>query len=49
MQTQTRDEDLSAWQHEHVFGAASDKAERRARIVMWITLATMVLEIVAGW
>ena len=42
-------EDLSAWQHDHVFGAASDKAERRARIVMWITLATMALEIVAGW
>ncbi|KAB8064621.1 CDF family Co(II)/Ni(II) efflux transporter DmeF [Janthinobacterium violaceinigrum] len=42
-------EDLSAWQHDHVFGAASDKAEHRARIVMWITLATMALEIVAGW
>jgi len=42
-------EDLSAWQHEHVFGSASAKAESRARIVMWITLATMVLEIVAGW
>ncbi|MDO8050456.1 CDF family Co(II)/Ni(II) efflux transporter DmeF [Janthinobacterium sp. SUN211] len=49
MQTPSIKEDLSAWQHEHVFGAASDKAERRARIVMWITLATMVLEIVAGW
>ena len=49
MQTQTRDEDLSAWQHEHVFGGSSDKAERRAHIVMWITLATMALEIVAGW
>ncbi|PHV25408.1 cation transporter [Janthinobacterium sp. BJB426] len=49
MQTPFIKEDLSAWQHEHVFGAASDKAERRARIVMWITLATMVLEIVAGW
>src|SRR5450830_1265964 len=42
-------EDLSAWQHEHVFGSASVKAESRARIVMWITLATMVLEIIAGW
>lgn len=49
MQTQSLSEDLSAWQHEHVFGGASDKAERRARIVMWITLATMLLEIVAGW
>src|SRR5450830_1449316 len=49
MKLQHIEEDLSAWQHEHVFGGASDKAERRARIVMWITLATMVLEIVAGW
>ena len=49
MPTPSLKEDLSAWQHEHVFGAASDKAERRARIVMWITLATMLLEIVAGW
>ncbi|MGK5081056.1 CDF family Co(II)/Ni(II) efflux transporter DmeF [Janthinobacterium sp. HLX7-2] len=42
-------EDLSAWQHDHVFGGANVKAESRARMVMWITLATMVLEIVAGW
>ncbi|MED5596775.1 CDF family Co(II)/Ni(II) efflux transporter DmeF [Janthinobacterium sp. P210006] len=49
MRPQHIGEDLSAWQHDHVFGAASDKAERRARIVMWITLATMALEIVAGW
>ena len=49
MQTQSLSEDLSAWQHEHVFDSSNGKAERRARIVMWITLATMVLEIVAGW
>jgi cation diffusion facilitator family transporter len=49
MKTPSLGEDLSAWQHDHVFGGASDKAERRARIVMWITLATMVLEIAAGW
>ena len=42
-------EDLSAWQHDHVFDSSNGKAERRARIVMWITLATMALEIVAGW
>ncbi|MBW3498898.1 CDF family Co(II)/Ni(II) efflux transporter DmeF [Janthinobacterium sp. NKUCC08_JDC] len=49
MKTQSLGEDLSAWQHEHVFDSSNGKAERRARIVMWITLATMVLEIVAGW
>ena len=49
MQPQHIEEDLSAWRHEHVFGGASDRAERRARIVMWITLATMALEIAAGW
>lgn len=42
-------EDLSAWTHEHIFDTTDGKAERRARIVMWITLATMALEIVAGW
>ncbi|OYO28110.1 CDF family Co(II)/Ni(II) efflux transporter DmeF [Janthinobacterium sp. PC23-8] len=42
-------EDLSAWTHEHVFDTGDGRAERRARVVMWITLATMVLEIVAGW
>ncbi|MGK5027562.1 CDF family Co(II)/Ni(II) efflux transporter DmeF [Janthinobacterium sp. RB2R34] len=42
-------EDLSAWTHEHLFDSSDGKAERRARIVMWITLATMALEILAGW
>ena len=42
-------EDLSAWTHEHIFDTTDGKAERRARIVMWITLATMAREIVAGW
>ena len=42
-------EDLSAWQHDHVFDSSNGKAERRARIVMWITQATMALEIAAGW
>lgn len=40
---------LSPWQHEHVFDTGSDSAERSTRLVMWITLATMVLEIGAGW
>lgn len=42
-------EDLSAWRHEHVFGDASTGAESRARLVMWITLLTMTVEIIAGW
>ena len=49
MKTQAPGEDLSAWQHEHVFGSSNGQAESRARLVMWITLATMLLEIVAGW
>lgn len=42
-------EDLSAWSHEHVFDTGDGRAERRTRAVMWITLATMALEILAGW
>jgi cation diffusion facilitator family transporter len=49
MKAQFPGEDLSAWQHEHVFDSSNGRAERRARIVMWITLATMALEILAGW
>lgn len=49
MKTQSPAEDLSAWQHEHVFGSSNGQAESRARLVMWITLATMLLEIAAGW
>ncbi len=45
MQTQ----DFSDWTHEHVFSAGSHAAERGTRAVMWITAATMVVEIVAGW
>jgi cation diffusion facilitator family transporter len=41
--------DLSAWIHEHVFDEGSERAESRTRVVMWITLAMMVLEIAAGW
>lgn len=49
MKTPSCNEDLSAWQHEHVFDGSNGKAARRARIVMWITLATMALKIAAGW
>lgn len=40
---------LAAWTHDHVFDAGSAAAERGTRIVMWITAATMLVEIVAGW
>ena len=41
--------DLRPWQHEHVFDVANPTAERSTWLVMWITAAMMVLEIVAGW
>ena len=40
---------LSDWSHDHVFDAGSRAAERGTRLVMWITAAMMVVEIVAGW
>ena len=40
---------LSDWLHEHVFDEGSQAAERGTRLVMWITLVTMVVEILAGW
>jgi cation diffusion facilitator family transporter len=41
--------DLSAWQHSHRFDTNSHAAERSTRLVMWITAATMLVEIGAGW
>ncbi|MGR4871400.1 CDF family Co(II)/Ni(II) efflux transporter DmeF [Variovorax sp. LARHSF232] len=41
--------DLSHWQHEHVFNTGNAAAERGTRLVMWITAATMLVEIGAGW
>jgi len=41
--------DLSKWTHEHVFDTGNRAAERGTRAVMWLTAATMVVEIVAGW
>ena len=41
--------DLSRWKHGHVFDEGNLAAARSSRIVMWITLAMMVIEIVAGW
>ncbi|HZW13465.1 MAG TPA: CDF family Co(II)/Ni(II) efflux transporter DmeF [Noviherbaspirillum sp.] len=40
---------LSQWIHDHVFDEGSQAAERSTRLVMWITLATMAVEITAGW
>jgi cation diffusion facilitator family transporter len=40
---------LSNWTHDHVFDEGSHAAERGTRAVMWITLAMMVAEILAGW
>lgn len=40
---------LSDWLHEHVFDEGSQAAERGTRLVMWITLVTMVVELWAGW
>ena len=41
--------DLSSWQHDHAFDPGNRAAERRTWIVVAITAATMVAEIVAGW
>ena len=42
-------ENISHWIHDHQFDKGSDAAERGTRLVMWITAAMMVVEIVAGW
>jgi len=42
-------EHLSRWRHHHVFDPGSGAAERGTRVVAWITAATMVLEVAAGW
>ena len=44
-----RKDDLSDWAHDHSFDSNSVAAERSTRWVMWITLVTMVVEILAGW
>ena len=42
-------ENLEKWTHHHVFDDGNQRAERSTWIVMWITAATMLLEIGAGW
>ena len=39
----------AAWKHDHNFHVDRSHAERNTRLVMWITLVAMVVEIVAGW
>lgn len=41
--------DLSRWAHDHRYAVGNAAAERGTRVVLWITLVTMVVEIVAGW
>ena len=41
-------ETLDQWQHSHDFGGDRSRAERRTKIVMVFTAATMVAEIAAG-
>ena len=40
---------LQDWSHDHAFDAGNPAAERGTRLVMWITAAMMIVEIVAGW
>lgn len=42
-------EDRSDLAHAHLFDQGSAAAERSTRLVLWITAAAMVVEIVAGW
>ena len=42
--------DLSRWAHSHDYGTdAERRAEQRTRWVVALTLATMVVELIAGW
>jgi len=41
--------DLSEWSHDHVFDKSNETAERSTKLVMWITVVMMAVEILAGW
>ncbi|WP_298395126.1 CDF family Co(II)/Ni(II) efflux transporter DmeF [uncultured Azonexus sp.] len=41
--------DLSRWEQSHDYGTGNARAEAGTRWVLWITLATMIVEIAAGW
>jgi cation diffusion facilitator family transporter len=40
---------LESWQHPHLFGGEKKTVEKRTLIVVLITFATMIAEIVFGW
>ena len=42
-------DNLSRWTHDHAFDAGNAAGERGTRLVLWITLVAMVVEIVAGF
>lgn len=43
-------DDLTPWVHDHSFATGDTRqAERSTRVVMWITLAAMMVEIAGGW
>ncbi|MRR16187.1 MAG: cation transporter [Deltaproteobacteria bacterium] len=42
-------EQIELWQHHHVFNAEKKAVEKRTLIVVIITFATMVAEILVGW
>ena len=42
-------ENLGLWTHDHVFDEGSHAAEQGTRVVTWITVVMMVVEIIAGW
>ena len=41
--------DLSPWQHSHVFDSGNRRGEMRTRVVLGVTLITMLAEILGGW
>lgn len=44
-----QDPGTTVWLHSHDYDVGNPTAERRTRLVMWLTLATMAMEIAAGW
>ncbi|MBQ0959356.1 CDF family Co(II)/Ni(II) efflux transporter DmeF [Ideonella sp. 4Y11] len=47
--TTLHDDSPGGWLHSHDFDAGNPAGERGTRLVMWLTLATMAVEIAAGW
>ena len=42
-------DNLARWTHDHAFDAGNAAGECGTRLVLWITLVAMVVEIVAGF